>query len=130
VSTFSLHYKASRSNNPVAGEPVTLIKSYCPDIAGKHIQPQRFFGFFDDFSQYLKKYKPSKWEDINGELKSDMRFHMLLNEQECLCGYSEIVLEAENTSSHIDHFVKQAHDHNKIFDWNNFITNICVNHYA
>lgn len=76
---------------------------------------------FDDFSQYIKRYKPSKWEDINGELKSEMRFHMLLNEQECLCGYSEIILEAENTSSHIDHFVKQDHDHNKIFDWNNFI---------
>mgnify|MGYP003322072213 CR=1 FL=1 len=57
---------------------------------------------FDDFVKYLDKHKPSKWEDINGELKSDMRFHMLLNEQECLCGYSEIVLEAENTSSHIE----------------------------
>ena len=30
-------------------------------------------------------------------------------------------MEAENTSSHIDHFVKRAHDSNKIFDWNNFI---------
>ena len=71
---------------------------------------------FDDFVEYLNKHKPSKWEDINGELKSDMRFHMLLNEQECLCGYSEIVLEAENTSSHIDHFVKQAQQFYNIYN--------------
>ena len=71
---------------------------------------------FDDFVKYLDKHKPSKWEDINGDLKSNMRFHMLVNEQDCLCGYSETILEAENTSSHIDHFVKRAHDSNKIFD--------------
>ena len=76
---------------------------------------------FDDFVEYLNKHKPSKWEDINGDLKSNMRLHMLVNEQDCLCGYSETILEAENTSSHIDHFVKRAHDSNKIFDWNNFI---------
>ena len=50
-----------------------------------------------------------------------MRFYILCKEQECLCGYSEIPLEPENDSSHIDHFVKREFDARKTFDWNNFI---------
>ena len=74
---------------------------------------------FDDFVKYLDKHKPSKWEELNGELRYNMRLHILLYEQDCLCGYSEIPLDAENTSSHIDHFVKRDYDHSKIFDWDN-----------
>lgn len=76
---------------------------------------------FDDFVKYLDKHKPSKWEELNGELRYNMRLHILLYEQDCLCGYSEIPLDAENTSSHIDHFVKRDYDHSKIFDWNNLV---------
>lgn len=76
---------------------------------------------FEDFKQHIEKYKPSKWEDIDGELRYNMRSYMLLYEQQCLCGYSEIPIEAENTSSHIDHFIKRNHDNQKIFDWNNMI---------
>ena len=74
---------------------------------------------FDDFVKYLDKHKPSKWEELNGKLRYNMRLHILLYEQDCLCGYSEIPLDAENTSSHIDHFVKRDYDHSKIFDWDN-----------
>ena len=76
---------------------------------------------FDDFVKYLDKHKPSKWEELNGELRYNMRLHILLYEQDCLCGYSEIPLDAENTSSHIDHFVKCDYDHSKIFDWDNLV---------
>ena len=76
---------------------------------------------FDDFVEYLNKHKPSKWEELNGELRYNMRLHILLYEQDCLCGYSEIPLDAENTSSHIDHFVKRDYDHSKIFDWDNLV---------
>ena len=76
---------------------------------------------FDDFVKYLNKHKPSKWEELNGELRYNMRLHILLYEQDCLCGYSEIPLDAENTSSHIDHFVKRDYDHSKIFDWDNLV---------
>lgn len=76
---------------------------------------------FDDFVKYLNKHKPSKWEDINGKLRYNMRLHILLYEQDCLCGYSEIPLDAENISSHIDHFVKCDYDHSKIFDWDNLV---------
>ena len=76
---------------------------------------------FDDFVKYLNKHKPSKWEELNGELRYNMRLHILLYEQDCLCGYSEIPLDEENTSSHIDHFVKRDYDHSKIFDWDNLV---------
>lgn len=76
---------------------------------------------FDDFVKYLDKHKPSKWEELNGELRYNMRLHILLYEQDCLCGYSEIPLDAENTSSHIDHFVKRDYDHSKTFDWDNLV---------
>lgn len=76
---------------------------------------------FDDFVKYLDKHKPSKWEELNVELRYNMRLHILLYEQDCLCGYSEIPLDAENTSSHIDHFVKRDYDHSKIFDWDNLV---------
>lgn len=77
----------------------------------------------EKFSIYVEKNKPARWEDLYKEpdLGYDMRLHMLYYEQECLCGYSEIPLNPENNSSHIDHFVKREFDSTKTFDWNNFI---------
>ena len=74
-----------------------------------------------EFSKFLLRYTPSRWEELNGELRYNIRLHILLYEQDCLCGYSEIPLDAENTSSHIDHFVKRDYDHSKIFDWDNLV---------
>ncbi len=74
-----------------------------------------------DFLQHIAKNNPSNWNDIPGDLRYNMRMHMLVYEQECLCGYSEIPLEAESTSSHIDHFIMRIHDPSKTFDWNNMI---------
>ncbi len=75
------------------------------------------------FSSFVERRKPTKWEDLHDEpnLSYDMRLYMLCNEQNCLCGYSEIPLKPEKESSHIDHFVKREHDQSKIFDWDNFI---------
>lgn len=74
-----------------------------------------------EFSKFLLRYTPSRWEELNGELRYNIRLHILLYEQDCLCGYSEIPLDEENTSSHIDHFVKRDYDHSKIFDWDNLV---------
>lgn len=74
-----------------------------------------------EFSKFLLRYTPSRWEELNGELRYNIRLHILLYEQDCLCGYSEIPLDEENTSSHIDHFVKRDYDHTKIFDWDNLV---------
>lgn len=74
-----------------------------------------------EFSKFLRRHNPSRWEELNWELRYNMRLHILLYEQDCLCGYSEMPLNAEHTSSHIDHFVKRDYDCSKIFDWNNLV---------
>lgn len=75
---------------------------------------------FEEFARFVNQNKPTIWEDIL-HMTYDLRYYMLLYEQDCLCGYSEIPLEAENTSSHIDHFVKRDIDSRKTFDWSNLI---------
>lgn len=74
---------------------------------------------FTEFSKFVRKNKPTKWEDLDGKVRSNSRMHILLYEQDCLCGYSEMILD--ETNSHIDHYVKQEHDSSKIFDWNNYV---------
>lgn len=72
------------------------------------------------FSEFVTENRPTSWDEIK-HLTYDMRLYMLCYEQDCLCGYSEIPIGAENTESHIDHFVKQEHDCQKIFSWDNFV---------
>lgn len=72
------------------------------------------------FSEFVTENQPTSWDEIK-HLTYDMRLYMLCYEQDCLCGYSEIPIGAENTESHIDHFVKQEHDYQKIFSWDNFV---------
>lgn len=73
------------------------------------------------FTEFVKKNKPSKWDDLPPDLRLEMKMNMLVLEQDCLCGYSEIPLNEESSSSHIDHFVKREHDNKKTFDWDNMI---------
>lgn len=73
----------------------------------------------EEFSDFVRKNKPTKWEDLDGKVRSKSRMHILLFEQDCLCGYSEMILD--ETNSHVDHYVKQEHDSSKIFDWNNYV---------
>lgn len=75
----------------------------------------------EQFTEFVKKKKPSIWDDLPPNLRFDMRMHMLVFEQDCLCGYSEIPLTEESNSSHIDHFVKRDDDNKKTFDWDNMI---------
>lgn len=75
----------------------------------------------DEFTDFVKKHKPSKWDDLPPDLRFNMRMSMLAFEQDCLCGYSEIPLTEESNFSHIDHFVKREHDNKKTFDWDNMI---------
>ena len=60
-----------------------------------------------DFSKFVSKNHPTRWEDLPSEISSESRFSILCNEQDCLCGYSEIILEESPASSHIDHFYKR-----------------------
>lgn len=75
---------------------------------------------YEAFSEFVTKNQPTKWEEIIS-LTYDMRLYMLCNEQDCLCGYSEIPLEAESSSSHVDHYYKRNLFPQKTFDWKNLI---------
>lgn len=73
------------------------------------------------FSKFVKQKNPSVWEDLPSDIRRDARSQILVLEQDCLCGYTELPLDDGPESSHIDHFVKRDHDHTKIFDWNNLV---------
>lgn len=78
----------------------------------------------EEFYDFVCKNKPTKWEDLNKteegkKVRQDSRMHILVFEQDCMCGYSEMILD--ETNSHVDHYVKQEHDSSKIFDWNNYV---------
>lgn len=73
------------------------------------------------FTQFVTKNKPTQWEQLPAHISAESRLCILCNEQECLCGYSEIPLEEDSTSSHIDHYYKRNLFNTKTFDWNNLI---------
>lgn len=50
----------------------------------------------------------------------ETRLTILLDEQDCLDGYTEIPIEDE-TYSHIDHFKKRSMFPTKTFDWDNLV---------
>lgn len=75
---------------------------------------------YEAFSEFVTKNRLTEWEEI-ASIREDMRLYILCYEQDCLCGYSEILLEAESSSSHIDHYYKRNLFPQKTFDWKNLI---------
>ena len=73
------------------------------------------------FTQFVTKNKPTQWEQLPAQISADSRLFILCIEQECLCGYSEIPLEEDSSSSHIDHYYKRNLFNTKTFNWNNLI---------
>ena len=74
-----------------------------------------------EFDKFVSRNHPIEWEQLPAQIRTDSRFSILCNEQDCLCGYSEILLEDNSASSHIDHYYKRDLFPNKTFDWNNLI---------
>lgn len=50
----------------------------------------------------------------------ETRLQLLVTEQNCICGYTEIPLEDER-DSHIDHYRKRSMFANQTFNWSNLI---------
>lgn len=73
------------------------------------------------FGQFVSKNHPTVWDQLPSQIRAETRFCILCNEQDCLCGYSEMILEDDSTSSHIDHYYKRNLFPKKTFDWNNLI---------
>ena len=74
-----------------------------------------------DFSKFVSKNHPKRWEELPPAISSESRFCILCNEQDCLCGYSEIILKESPATSHIDHYYKRDLFPKKTYDWNNLI---------
>ena len=67
-----------------------------------------------NFSKFISKNHPTRWEELPPAISSESRFCIL-------CGYSEIILEESPASSHIDHYYKRDLFPKKTYDWNNLI---------
>ncbi|MCW2465063.1 retron system putative HNH endonuclease [Elizabethkingia anophelis] len=72
-----------------------------------------------EFTDFVKNKKPSVWNDCDGDVKKVAKEYILLEEQDILCGYTEIYID--NEDCHIDHYVKRSLDNKKCYDWNNLI---------
>ncbi len=75
------------------------------------------------FQRFVRSNPTANWKDFHDTAKDvylGVREHILVNEQDCLCGYTELPIE-ETTDSHLDHFVKRDFAPNRTFDWRNIV---------
>lgn len=80
----------------------------------------------------LKNSKPQNWSEFHKNQKdvfNDIRDHICINEQNCLCGYTELPIE-DITECHIDHYKKKNIFHTLEFDWGNFIVSCNDDNYG
>jgi len=83
------------------------------------------------YAHYIRKKKPVDWEELSKDIGTDIRKYMLLgllpdensktkmSEQNSQCAYTEVYIEPEGDSSHIDHFCKQDLFPKLKFEWSN-----------
>jgi len=84
---------------------------------------------FQDFENFKREKCPNSWDDFESEpeIRSNTRKYILENEQQLLCGYTELPITFEPTSSHIDHFRRKSAEFfpELTFEWNNLIVSCC-----
>nr|WP_321522965.1 retron system putative HNH endonuclease [uncultured Macellibacteroides sp.] len=88
----------------------------------RHIKKEEPIQAFLDF---IHRGSHSNWNDIHDEvnysgLYRKCRDQILIEEQDCMSGYTEIPLNTEG-NIHIDHFKKKGMFMAETFNWNNFI---------
>lgn len=81
------------------------------------------------FTDYVKKEKPRNWEEVSYTIREYIRIFILSglgpnnecmdSEQNFQCAYSEVNIEPDGSSSHIDHYYKRDWFAEKSFDWFN-----------
>ncbi len=75
------------------------------------------------FITYCATNKGSNWDDFHQNAKAcyqDCRLQILLEEQNCLCGYTEICI-TEIANAHLDHFRKKSIFPELTFEWSNLV---------
>ncbi len=88
------------------------------------------------FQNYIKSENPTSWKKLSKAIGKDIRNYMLSGfmpdgkikpaEQNNQCAYTELHIEPDTSSSHIDHFRKQSMFPKEIFKWTNLFT-VCNN---
>lgn len=79
-----------------------------------------------EFMDFLNsKPTPSDWDNDfhslkNAGLSKKCREHILVFEQDCQSGYTEVPISLED-DSHIDHYKKKGMFKSLTFEWNNFV---------
>lgn len=77
----------------------------------------------ESFTHFARNNSGANWEDFHTNAQNvyqDLRCEILINEQNCLCGYTEKPIN-DVRDSHIDHYKKKGIFPNLTFDWNNLI---------
>ncbi|WP_069471644.1 hypothetical protein [Candidatus Marithrix sp. Canyon 246] len=71
------------------------------------------------YQDFIRQNLPTKWNYVSLSIGYELRMHILMEEQNYQCAYTEIHIEPED--SHIDHFRKQSLFPDMRFDWNNLL---------
>jgi uncharacterized protein (TIGR02646 family) len=75
------------------------------------------------FESFKKKNPSANWDDfhyIAQDVYNETREQILIIEQNCMCGYTEIPIE-ESIDVHLDHYKKKGMYPALTFDWDNLI---------
>ena len=77
------------------------------------------------FTNCVQNDKPANWDDFSRNFKGvsqETRLHILCEEQNSLCGYTELPI-SNPYNCHIDHYKKKGIQEfqSLTFDWDNFI---------
>lgn len=73
------------------------------------------------FSDFVKNNKPNSWSQLPVDVRHETCETIFVNEQNCLSGYTERLLEIDDPNTHIDHFRKRSLFSDLTFDWDNLI---------
>lgn len=77
---------------------------------------------YKPFTDFVATNHPIDWAALDQTIRRDSRNCMIQNEQECLCGYTELPIDLDN--SHIDHFKKRSLFPRLTFEWSNLVAAI------
>lgn len=84
------------------------------------------------FIDMITKDKPGNWDELHTKHKivyQDTKFSICVDEQDCLCGYTELPIN-DIINSHIDHYRKRSIFPHLTFEWNNFIVSVMDNDFG
>lgn len=84
------------------------------------------------FVDMVTTNKPKNWDELHANHRAvyqDTRLSVCVDEQDCLCGYTELPIN-DVTNSHIDHYRKKSIFPHLTFEWSNFVVSVMDNDFG